>query len=191
VRRLPWILVLSRVALAPVVIGLALADARGAIVAAMAWALAADVADGKIARRLGVATDRLRRADSAADLAFWLAALAAAWMLEPEGFGRRAPWIVLVLALEGALHATSWLRFGRGPASHAWSSKAWGLLLCASLVSIVGLGRFDPLFAPTIALGIVSLLDGLAILLLLPEWTRDVPSFRSALALRRGHRGSG
>jgi len=190
-RRLPWILVLSRVALAPAIVLLALAGARLAIVLAFAFALVGDVADGKIARRLGVATERLRKADSQADLVFWLAALAAACLLEPAGLRARAAPIALVLALEAATHVVCWLRFGQGPANHAYATKLWGILLCASLVAIVGWGVFDPLFTLTIAIGVVSLLDGLAIVLLLPAWRRDVPSFRTALALRRRARAEG
>jgi len=190
-RRIPWFLVLSRAALAPVVVALAFAGWRGAIVACMAYALVGDVADGKLARRLGTATDRLRKADSLADLAFWAGALAAAWILEPAGCGRHAVWIALVLALEGAGHAVSWWRFGQGPANHAWASKAWGILLCASLTAVVGWGAFGVLFGLTIAVGILALLDGLAILLLLPEWRRDVPSFWSALQARRRARTEG
>lgn len=184
-RFVPWLLVLSRVALAPVVVLLALAGERGAIVACMVVALVGDVADGRIARRLGVATDRLRQGDSLADLVFWLAALAAAFVLESEALARHAGWILLLVGLEGAIHASSWLRFGRGPANHAWSSKAWGILLCASLVAIVGRGVLGPLFGLAIAVGVAAQVDGLAIVWLLPEWRRDVPSFLSALAARR------
>lgn len=184
-RHLPWLLVLSRFALAPVVVGLALADARGAIVGCMGFALVGDVADGRIARRLGVATNRLRQADSLADLAFWLAALAAAWQMETAALSRHAGWILLLLGLEAAIHASSWLRFRRGPANHARSAKLWGIVLCASLIAIVGWGVLGVLFALAIAVGLVAQLEGLAIVWLLPAWGRDVPSFRSALEARR------
>lgn len=185
-RWLPWFLVLARAGLAPVLIVLAFAGARGVLVACIVFALVGDVADGKIARRLGIATDRLRKADSLADLVFWLATLGAAWVLEPDELSRHAGWIAALLLLEAALHAVSWLRFGQGPANHAYASKTWGLLLCASLVAIVGWGVFGPLFWATIAVGLVAQLDGVLIVALLPEWRRDVPSFWQALAARRG-----
>lgn len=185
-RRVPWLLVLSRFALAPVVVALALGGERGAIVACMLFALVGDVVDGKLARRLGVATSRLRKADSLADLAFWLAALAAAWVLEASALAPHAVWIALLVALEAAIHASSRLRFAQAPANHAWSAKLWGIVLCASLVAIVGWGRLGLLFGLAIGVGLAAQVEGLAIVWLLPGWRRDVPSCFHALAIRRG-----
>ena len=175
--------------LAPAVVLLALAEQRIAIAATLVYALLADIADGKLARRMGVATARLRQADSGADVVFWSSVLVAACLLEPEGMRVRALWIVLVVALEVAVNATSFVRFGRAPANHAYAAKLWGLVMCASLVAIVGVGHFGLLFGLAIGAGVIAGLDGIAILALLPAWKSDVPSAFSARRMRREQSG--
>jgi len=182
---LPWSLVASRIVLAPLVVVLAVRGHRRIVVACLAYALVADVADGMIARRLGVATPRLRQGDSAADVLFWSAALVCAFVAEPDAMWARAGWIAVVLAFEVAVNATSFARFGRAPASHAYLAKLWGLVMCASLVAIIGWGQLGALFWSTIVIGIAAGVDGVAILLLLPAWRSDVPSSWSAWQLRR------
>jgi len=72
---LPWGLIFSRVLFAPLVIYLAMLPESwvGPVVVAIIWfALIGDILDGIIARQFGVATPLMLRADSIADLIFWL-----------------------------------------------------------------------------------------------------------------------
>ena len=57
-----------------------------------------DIFDGILARRLGVATQRLRRYDSVTDIVYYLLILAAVWIARrPLIF---ASWIAIALILE-------------------------------------------------------------------------------------------
>ena len=85
---LPWGLIFSRVLSAPLVIYLArLPDAWvGPVVVAIIWfALIGDILDGIIARYFGIATALMRRADSIADLIFWLGVGTAIWLWRRGG----------------------------------------------------------------------------------------------------------
>jgi CDP-diacylglycerol--glycerol-3-phosphate 3-phosphatidyltransferase len=182
-------LIALRALMAPLMVALALAGtawAPGAIVAAMTIGLVSDIFDGIVARRLGVATPLLRRLDSQTDAVFWLAALASAWILHPAVLVAAAPWIGLVVVLELLCYALSFARFGRETSTHALLSKLWGLFLFAGFVSLVLSGAAGPLFYAMIAVGVLSQLDVIAIVLLLPRWTNDVPSAWHAWQLRRG-----
>lgn len=188
-RFIPLMLIALRALMAPAMVALAFVGAAwapGAIVAAMTIGLVSDIFDGIIARRLGVATPLLRRLDSQTDAAFWIAVLAAAWILHPAALLAAAPWIGLVVVLELLCYALSFVRFGRETSTHALLSKLWGLFLFAGFASLVLSGSAGPLFYAMVAVGVLSQLDVIAIVLLLPRWTNDVPSAWHAWQLRCG-----
>lgn len=96
------------------------------------------------------------------------------------------PWIALVIVLELLCYALSFVRFGRETSTHALLSRLWGLFLFAGLASFMLSGAAGPLFYAMIAVGVLSQLDVIDIVLLLPRWTSDVPSAWHAWLLRRG-----
>src|SRR5215469_1986808 len=80
---IPWMLVALRLGLCPLLLAGASAGwNRILLFFLLSLGVLSDIFDGIIARRLGVATSRLRRADSLADVIFWLAVLAAAQRLD-------------------------------------------------------------------------------------------------------------
>ena len=187
-KRLPLALILFRAALAPALPLLARAggaSARPWLATLLVAGLLSDVFDGIVARRVGVSTVALRRLDSRVDLFFWLGALAAAAILDQPALRALAPGIVAVLALEAACQAASFARFRRAPCTHSFLSKLWGLCLGAGFAVLFASGRADALRV-ALAWGVLSQLDVLAIVLLLPAWQSDIPSAWHALRLRRG-----
>ena len=109
-------------------------------VAALVAGFVSDVLDGMVARRAGVATSFLRRLDSVVDIVFYLAVAYAAWLLYP---GQLRPLAVPILALIGGElvnFVVARVKLGREASYHAWSAKAWGLTLFASLVVLFGIG---------------------------------------------------
>jgi len=189
VRFIPLLLIALRALMAPLMVALAFSGlpwTPEAIIAAMTIGLVSDFFDGIIARRLGVATPFLRRLDSQTDAAFWIAVLASAWILHPKALIAAAPWIALIVVLELLCYALSFARFGREISTHALLSKLWGLFLFAGFVSLILSGAAGPLFYAMIVVGVLSQLDVIAIVLLLPRWTNDVPSAWHAWQLRRG-----
>ena len=184
----PLALLLFRAALVPILPALAAVGgdaARPLLAVLLALGLLSDVFDGIVARRMGLSTIPLRRLDSRVDLAFWLAAAVAAWILDPVPLRREAPLLGAVLGLEAAGQLASFVRFRRGPCTHAFLSKCWGLALGVAFVALFGRMNAGPLrFA--LAWGVVSQLDVLLIVLLLPVWQSDIPSAWHAYRLRRG-----
>jgi CDP-diacylglycerol--glycerol-3-phosphate 3-phosphatidyltransferase len=149
-------------------------------------AIVSDILDGIVARRLGVQTAPLRRFDSQTDLVFWICAAAGAWVLEPSALGPRLWQVGLLGAMEAACYIVSIARFGRETCTHALLAKAWGLLLAASMVALVGFGVTGALFTAMIIVGVVADAEVIAITLIIPRWTHDVPSVYHAWRLRRG-----
>lgn len=176
----------GRVALAAAVVAVAHTTRSGpAFVACLVLGVLSDIFDGVLARRLGVSSPALRRFDSAADVAFYLAVLWAVWAARPEVVADYAWGVGLLLALEAACQAVSLARSGRPPATHAYSAKLWGLLLFACFAAVLGFGAARGWMEAMIAVGCLADLEVIAIMLLAPPPAVDVPSVFHALRLRR------
>jgi len=185
-RSIPALLTASRVLLAPIVGALAfLYPSRAAFGACLIVGFLSDVFDGIIARRLKIATPALRRFDSIADSVFYLAALLAVWQLHPSALRRHRVALVILVALELVRYVVDFAKFKKEAAYHMWSSKVWGILLFGSFFSLLALGRDGLLVGLAIYAGILADLEGLAISMVLPQWTSDVPSIVHAVRMRR------
>ena len=115
---------------APLVIYLAMLPDTwvGPVVVAIIWfALIGDILDGIIARYFGIATPLMRRADSIADLIFWLGVGTAIWLWRPEIFRPHLWWIRIALLMECFTYVVSFLKFGKELAAHAYSGKLLGI----------------------------------------------------------------
>lgn len=145
-----------------------------------------DIFDGIIARRVGVSTTTLRRADSIVDLIFWLCTTAALCLLRPGAMAANAPVLALAIGAEILLQGISLLRFGRMTATHARSAKFFGLCLLVGFIMVALNGNAAIAFWIVGIGAAVSALDGLAILLLLRQWEADIPSAWAAWQLRQG-----
>ncbi|MFL9927503.1 CDP-alcohol phosphatidyltransferase family protein [Herbaspirillum lusitanum] len=183
---LPLFLTLLRAALAPVMILLAyyLPSSIG-FASCLIVALVSDIYDGKIARRLGVATANLRRLDSIADSIFYVAATYCVWHLHKEIITDNAVPLILLLALEMARYFFDLAKFKREASYHMWSSKLWGLFLFAGFFSALVFGESGYPVCLAIYWGLVADIEGLLISMILPVWKNDVPSFVHALKLRK------
>ena len=72
----------------------------GLLVNCVLIAFVTDVFDGVLARRLGIATAKLRRLDSVADSVFYLCALWAVWVLHPQVILANAVLVASLAVLE-------------------------------------------------------------------------------------------
>lgn len=185
---IPWSLTGFRAFLAPTVVCVAwLANAPqvwlGAIIAA---GFLSDVYDGVLARRWGTATAHLRLADSATDTIFFLGLLAAAVIRHGPVLRERRWWIAAVLVLEAAQLVVGALKYGRMVSYHSYASKAWGILLAVATAALLCFDRAFWLVTIALAWGILCELEGMAISILLPEWTHDVKTLHHAAKIRRG-----
>jgi CDP-diacylglycerol---glycerol-3-phosphate 3-phosphatidyltransferase len=189
-KQIPYLLVWFRAALAMLVLILALIkhhDFNTLIAWSIPLAVLSDIFDGIIARKLGVSTEKLRRLDSQIDLFYWLSMLIAFILRVPDAQFIFWPWIALCVVLEASLYIYSFIRYGKEPCTHALLSKTWCLFLAGALFYSFLTVTSGWLVASFI-FGYISQLDVLLILILLPNWQRDIPSSYHAWQIRKGHR---
>lgn len=146
--------------------------------------LLSDIFDGKVARRLGVATAKLRRLDSAVDTVFYSSAALCVYLLHEEFILKNLGLLIVLLALEILRYLFDWYKFRKEASYHMWSAKFWGLILFACFFGILVSDSENQIFTTALWVGIISDLEGLLISIILPNWQCDVPTFWHALKLR-------
>jgi CDP-diacylglycerol--glycerol-3-phosphate 3-phosphatidyltransferase len=188
-KKLPYILIITRFILAPIIISLAYfkgEESKFLILILMYFGLLTDIFDGIIARKVGVSSEKLRRLDSQTDLIFWLSLGFASYFLNPELIKNEWEGILLIFIMEALCYLVSFLKFRKETCTHAFLSKMWGLSLLIALTYLIGFQQTGWAFYLTIVLGIISHIDVILIILLLPKWQYDVPSSYHAWRIRNG-----
>lgn len=186
---IPYLLILFRLLLAPVVLYLAYKlrdESRIILVVLIFLGILSDIFDGIIARRQKISTVTLRRMDSQVDLVFWLSIGVSCYLLNPGIIVPYKAGIIAVIAMEALCYVASLLKFGREMCTHAFLSKIWGILLFVCCVSVIGFNYGGLLLEITIFWGILSQIDVLLIILILPKWKNDIPSSYHAHLIRKG-----
>lgn len=181
----PAALVNLRIAIAPFLILDAFMGGGGTVwTVTYVAAIVSDIFDGVIARSLGIATEALRTADSYADQLLFIALGASAWNMHQQVVLDYSPALLVALAAQLTLFATSFAKFGMMPCCHGYSAKLWGLSLLIAVVALFGYG-FAPLLWGPIVCCCLNAIDEIAITLILPEWQHDVKSVWHAMELRQ------
>lgn len=127
IRQIPVALLVFRAIAGPVLIVAAIAGASGVFLAAvLVLAFLSDVFDGIIARRLAVATEGLRSADSIIDTFFYIAAVIALWLHAPNAILANTTGILVIVILES-----------RGRCSSGSSMGAWPRTIIADVEGFV------------------------------------------------------
>lgn len=186
-RATPWGLVVLRAMLAPMVVWAAwqLVHPGPWLGIMIALACVSDIYDGVLARRWGTVTPGLRRADTIADTAFYLAVLAAVMMRHWPAIRGRIGLLAVLLSLEALRLAFDWMKFHRMASYHTYTAKVWGLLLAIATIALLCFNRAPWLVTIALAWGILCDLEGLAISALLPNWAHDVKTIARAMELRK------
>lgn len=188
-KTIPYILIAIRFILAPIIISLAYykgEESKFLILLLMYFGLLTDIFDGIIARKVGVSSEKLRRLDSQTDLVFWLSLGFAAYFLNPELIKSEWGSILLIFSMEALCYIISIWKFGKETCTHAFISKMWGLSLLIAFTYLIGFQQAGWAFYLTIGLGLVSHIDVILIVLILPKWQFDVPSCYHAWKIRNG-----
>lgn len=187
--RIPILLVYSRLLISILLVALAIyypATPAWVHISLISYGLLSDVFDGIIARRLGVSTQKMRRLDSAIDQVFWLSVLIVTYILHPVFYKEHYVQIIIILAIEALTYIVCYLRFRKEVATHAIASKFWVLTIFATIIEVLATGNSHILFFICFCVGIITRLEILAIILILREWTNDVPSVYHAVQIRNG-----
>lgn len=187
-KRLPFILVYSRFVMA-ILIGIItwinMESAPVMIVGLMTAGLLTDIFDGIIARRLGVATEKLRVWDSNVDQFFWIVILFSVFILHASFFMENYLVIMAIVVLEAVAYMISFLKFNRPIATHSYMAKIWTLTLFAFLVDLTLHAKSNLLFWICAIMGIVSRVEIILIIALLKKWAPDVPSVFSVRGINK------
>jgi len=185
-RRVPAILVALRAVLGPAIVVACLGGwSRYWMVGMLVAAFLSDIFDGVLARRLGVATEGLRLADSVADIFFYLCVAAACLAAYPAVWREHHVGILVVAGLEAGRWGFDLAKYGKIASYHMGSAMLWGILLFLGCGEVFLRGGPGVLFTAMIAVGIYNEVEGLLASLILPAWHHDVPSLWRAWALRR------
>jgi CDP-diacylglycerol--glycerol-3-phosphate 3-phosphatidyltransferase len=185
---IPQQLILFRFLLAPIILGLAYftgESARPVIITLMYLGLISDILDGIIARKKKISSEKLRRLDSQTDMIFWLSLGICTWILYPALIQQHQIAIWSILGMEIACYVISFLKFKKETCTHAFLSKIWGLTLLAAFTSLIGFNHAGIPFYFAIIFGLISHVDVILIVLILPRWTHDVPSAYHAYLIRK------
>lgn len=145
-------------------------------------AFLSDIFDGMIARRLGVSTAGIRKADGIVDTAFYLASIAAAVSVFKENLLVFVLPLLLLAAGQVSLQVLSRRKFGRGTSFHGWSAKLFGLTMAIALISLFGFGTTEFIWL-AFAAGMVNTLEEIAMVKVLPVWHHDIWSLGAARAI--------
>lgn len=186
---IPYLLIAIRFVFAPIIFFLAFTKAeesRFIILSLMFIGLLTDIFDGIIARKAGVSSEKLRRLDSQVDLVFWLSLGFAAYFINHEIIKQHWLSILIVFIMEALCYIISFIKFKKETCTHAFLSKMWGLSLLIAFTYLIGFQQAGWAFYLTIILGFISHLDVILIILILPKWQYDVPSFYHAWKIRKG-----
>jgi len=186
---IPILLIIFRLALAPIILSLAYfigENAKLAIIILMYLGLISDILDGIIARKNNTSSAKLRRMDSQTDMIFWFSLGISTWILYPKLIADNSTVIWTILIMEVACYVISLLKFKRESAHHNFLSKFWGITLLVAFTSLIGFNYAGIPFELAIFFGILSHIDRILITLILPEWTHDIPSTYHAVLIRKG-----
>lgn len=179
-------LLVFRAIAGPALVVAAIAGAPGIVLAGiLVLGFVSDVFDGVIARRLGIATEGLRSADSVIDTIFYISAVIALVIHAPGVIGANTTGIAIVIILEVARQVLERIKYGRMAAYHMWTAKAWGVALAIGFSEAFITGAPGPLFRIAIIVGIIADLEGFAGSLILSSWHHDVPSLWHAITIEK------
>lgn len=187
--RIPIALMYARLFIGLLIIVLSIVHAdnyKTAAVILLSVGLLTDIFDGIIARQLNVSTQRLRRLDSTIDQVFFISVAAATYIQCPSFFRANVLKLAILLGFEGATYLVSFFKFRKEIATHSIGAKLWTLLLFATLVQIILQCESTLLFNICFWAGLLTRIEIIAIILILRNWTNDVPTFYHSLQIRKG-----
>lgn len=148
--------------------------------------LLTDVFDGIIARHLKISNQQLRRLDSTIDQIFFISVAIATYIQCPAFFADNALKLIVLFSIEALTYIVSFVRFKREIATHSIGAKLWTLTIFATLIQVMVQCQSGILFNICFWLGIITRIEIIAIIVILKNWTNDVPTFYHAIKLKQG-----
>lgn len=182
--QVPNIISAGRLVCCPILIGLA----YGGYQKTFAWLLLAafisDAVDGLIARTAGITSKRGAFLDSVADLSIQVAAMYGVWAFYEPFVRANVAIFALVLGLWACDVGFAYWRYGRVASFHTYTSRIGAYALATFLVVLFLWGVHMWLFYFVVAIIVLSLVEGLILMSLIPRWTSDVQGLYWVLKAR-------
>ena len=186
IRSIPFLLVFIRLIITIVL----LVDAIDGVtsnwfVSMLCSAAVLDGIDGALARYLGVATKRLREADSTLDFVMAVVFVICCWLTRRNLVLPLLPWLVIALILNLISFLPAIIKFGSLPPYHTYSGRIAGVFLLLAAVELFSERRIGLLMSVALLAGFLNQIDRIIITLILPSPPNcDVRGFWHALQIR-------
>lgn len=186
-QQLPNLLSLSRlIVIPPFLIGAMAAGSRSWFFGLLSLAWLTDALDGYLARRFHVESELGRMLDSWGDYVTTALCVAGLAWLWPEVMEREWLWFSTGLTGFFGIVIYGLLRRGRPTAYHTWMAKALAVALPFALAALLSGWSARP-FHGVVVFQVLSALEELAISILLPVFSGEMPSVWHAWKRRKSH----
>lgn len=183
-RHLPNAISVARLASTPVLLWMASEQMQTAFSWLLVVALASDAVDGMLARRFSWTSRMGSLFDSLADALLTLTAAYGVWVFHADVFTEHSFLIWLVLGMWAFEHFLAFLRYGRPSSFHTRLVRA-AVFIFGCFLAVLFLYGFQLwLFYLAAAASLAGVLEEIAMIVVLSDWT---PDLRGGLveALRR------
>jgi phosphatidylglycerophosphate synthase len=187
-RKIPFLLIYTRLLIAFIIAFLAFIKIENLeiiTVILIVIGLLSDVFDGIIARKLNVATEKLRIWDSNVDMVFWFSVIFTTFYLNFHFLKSNFIEIITVISLEILAYIVCFIKFKRTVATHSILAKTWTITLFIFLIDLLLNSTSSIAFQICILLGIISRIEILLIIIGLKKWTIDVSSIFSVKKINK------
>ena len=180
---IPNLLSLLRLALVPLLIGLAYIGDATAFLGVLVVSLLSDVLDGYLARKLNQVSELGAKLDSWGDMLTYGSMILGLYWIWPLVFSAQGLYLLATMIFFIAPVAVALYKFGEDPSYHTWGAKAAAVLMAPAYYMLVLWGA-DEFFRMVILLHVLVACEEIAITLMLDRPRSNV---RSVFSLRPEH----
>lgn len=169
----PNLLSAYRIAVFPYILYLIYVGRQDAYLLFFCISILTDILDGTIARLFKLQTKFGARLDSLADFGSYILAVYGLIHFKWDDLNRAGIWLWIYLGVFALVYIISFIKFGKFPSLHLYSSKIAGTLDSIFFFYLFFFGYNGTMLTVAIVWGILSLCEMIAILLLLKELRSD------------------
>ena len=172
---IPNILSLLRLALVPVLVGLASAQRGDIFLVVLAVSLLSDVLDGYLARKLGLVSELGAKLDSWGDILTYAAMILGLHLIWPDIFDKQAEFLFAAMMSFILPTLLAFRKFGAYPSYHTWGAKLAAVLMAPAYYVLI-LANADSFFRVVILFHLLVAAEEMAITFILNRPRSNVGS---------------
>jgi phosphatidylglycerophosphate synthase len=172
---IPNILSLLRLALVPVLVGLASAQRGDIFLVVLAISLLSDVLDGYLARKLGLVSELGAKLDSWGDILTYAAMILGLHLIWPDIFDKQAEFLFAAMMSFILPTLLAFRKFGAYPSYHTWGAKLAAVLMAPAYYVLI-LADADSFFRVVILFHLLVAAEEMAITFILNRPRSNVGS---------------